>query len=672
MAAVLFFLLVLLASLLVLALAGAVLRGPAADTAVLGGSALAGLCCAGLGLLALVAPDAAVVEWFLPALGPDHPGVTLGLDGLSGWFLLILGLLAAATCAWALPDGRGAAPSQRVPLPLFLGGAVLCLAGADGLTLLLGLQGAALAAWAMLAPDGEATRPGDAAPARPALLAALLGGACLLAALALLGAGPPGAASMRFAALRAAPPEGWRAAAVLGLVLLGAGAPAGLLRARRGAAGTAPGHVAALLAGGTAALGAYVVARLLLDLAGPAQPAWWGLCLSVLGAAVALLGAQRAQAAVELDGLVAGTAAVQAGLVVLGFGLAAVFRAADLGPLAALAAGAALLHALHAALFLALLFLCTAEVAAAAGSRALDRLGGLVAGMPAVAACTAAGAAAACFLPPSAGFASGWLLLQATLAAWRAGDVALQLVVAGVLAAVALAASLTAVAMLRLLGLAFLGRPRHPRTAGAADAAGPARPVLAGLAALSLGLGLLPGPLLLLAGPALGRLTGTAAAEVAGPLLVQAGGEGGRLLPLAVPLLLAAATGALVWVTRARGGAPPAARGPAWEGGFMAPPPHLPFGDPATQPGAAGLTLDWPPQRARPAAAVAAAEAHGRPERAVPAPDTLREPARALLLALGGRWRGGLGEGSARRGLALLLGMLLAALVLATWLGPRP
>jgi hypothetical protein len=38
-----------------------------------------------------------------------------------------------------------------------------------------------------------------------------------------------------------------------------------------------------------------------------------------------------------------------------------------------------------------------------------------------------------------------------------------------------------------------------------------------------------------------------------------------------------------------RRGAPESARGPAWDCGFAAPPPHLPFGDPLTQPSAAGL-----------------------------------------------------------------------------------
>jgi hypothetical protein len=58
------------------------------------------------------------------------------------------------------------------------------------------------------------------------------------------------------------------------------------------------------------------------------------------------------------------------------------------------------------------------------------------------------------------------------------------------------------------------------------------------------------------------------------------------------PLLLAALLGLLVLalaalVARLAPGAS-VARGPAWDGGFLQPPPHLPFGDPLTQPSAAG------------------------------------------------------------------------------------
>ena len=46
-------------------------------------------------------------------------------------------------------------------------------------------------------------------------------------------------------------------------------------------------------------------------------------------------------------------------------------------------------------------------------------------------------------------------------------------------------------------------------------------------------------------------------------------------------------TDALHLALRALG--PPPVTGPVWDDGFMAPPPHLPFGDPATQPGGRGF-----------------------------------------------------------------------------------
>jgi hypothetical protein len=57
--------------------------------------------------------------------------------------------------------------------------------------------------------------------------------------------------------------------------------------------------------------------------------------------------------------------------------------------------------------------------------------------------------------------------------------------------------------------------------------------------------------------------------------------------PLAIGALLAAVCYALLWLSRRR--SPGYRREPAWIGGFAPPPPWLPFGDPATQIGAASL-----------------------------------------------------------------------------------
>ncbi|WP_237217722.1 proton-conducting transporter transmembrane domain-containing protein, partial [Falsiroseomonas oryziterrae] len=455
-----------------------------------GGALVAAAVFAAVGATALATGGADPVA--LPLATPFGP-LLVALDPLSAWFLLLLGLAGACASLFALAHGRGLPPRAVVAWPLFLAGMALTLVAADALTLLLGFEAMSLASWALVATDHA--KEENRRAARIYLVFAALSAACLVPALGLL-AGPAG--DLSFAAIREAPPEGWRAAAILALVVAGAGAKAGLVPLHAWlplAHPAAPSHVSALMSAAMTKVALYVAARLLLDLGGPAQPLWWGVPLIVLGAASAALGALRAN--LEEDGktLLACSTIENVGFVAIGLGLAACFRAADLGALAALAAGAALLHALAHAMFKTALFLGFGEVAHAAGSRSLDRLGGLIHAMPWTAACALIAAAAAASLPPLSGFAGEWLLLQALLAAWRVGELPFQLLALVVLALAALAAALAASAMVRLFGLVFLGRPRTPRVLGASDAPLLSRIALAVPAALTVAIGVLPGPL---------------------------------------------------------------------------------------------------------------------------------------------------------------------------------
>lgn len=601
------------------ALAHAGCLGVSAGFAVLAASAL------------LAGPPEGVMA--LP-LGPPWGAASLALDGLSAWFLLLLGATGGCASLFALGTPPGAARSLA-PFPLFLAGMALALAAADAFVLLLGLGLVALAGGALA----------EARAARLYLILAALAAGCLMLAFGLL-AGPAGAYD--FAAMRAVLPEGGRAAAVLALGLLGAGAQAGLLPCARPAA---PGHVAVLLAGAMPGLALYAMARLLVDLCGPAQPSWWGVPLLAAGAASALLGALRAIREEDAEALLAWTGMANWGLVVLGLGLVLAFRGADLGALAGLAAGAALLHALNLGLCMALLSLAAGAVAHAAGSRKLDRLGGLIHAMPVTAACALTGALAASCLPPLSGFAGAWLLLQSVLAGWRVGSIGFQMEAAAATVLAGMALALVAAAMLRLFGLAFLGRPRSPRGAGAHEVSRPERWAMILPAALALLLGLFPGAMLTLAEPALGVLTGRAAAPVR-DLALLAGDRPAAYAPLILALVLALAGGLPAWLARRRSPLA-AARGPVWDGGFIAPPDYLPFGDPLTQPSASGMVppLRRPPGEARPARLPPGAAAR----------------LRAWLAARVERLPGA----TPRQGLSLLFGTLVVLLVLLAWAGGR-
>jgi len=639
-----------------------------------------GVCLAVCVLVAVLA--VAALGFGLPAapqalpLGPPWGRAVLALDGLSAWFLLLLGLSGAAASLFAL--GHAPAPARTLPpFPLFLAGMMLTLLAADAFTLLFGFELMSLASWALVAADHS--RAENRRAARLYLTFAAFSAACLIPAFGLL-AGPSGA--LDFASLRTTPPDGWRAAAVLLLGLLGAGAKAGLVPLHVWlplAHPAAPSHVSALMSGAMTKVALYVLARLLLDLCGPVQPSWWGLPLLAVGAASALLGALRANLEEDAKTLLACSTIENVGFVTIGLGLALAFRGADLGTLAALAAGAALLHALNHGVFKTLLFLAAGAVAHAAGSRALDRLGGLIHAMPVTTACALAGALAAASLPPLSGFASEWLLLQALLAGWRVSDIAFQVAAAAAAAVAAMAAALAAAAMVRLFGLVFLGRPRTPRGAGAQEVSALERWALILPAGLTLLLGLFPAAMLRLAEPALEALLGAAALPpVRGVALT--GGEGvSAYLPLVAAALLAVAAGALVLLVRRR--SPLATtRGPVWNCGFIDPPAHLPFGDPLTQPGGAGIAQ--PLRRMLGESLLRAREQVDMPEpgetRLGRHASGFEDPSGLLLLAPVARLRDRLAERADRlrdltihRCLSLSFGALIALLVLLAWLEAR-
>ena len=632
----------LIGALLALAVAGAL--GPARRRG------LVPLGCAGLAggglVLALLALARGGVEVLVLPIGLPGLGMRLALDPLAAFFLLPVCVSGVAVCVWSgggrVTRGRGVEGRERAGalVPLLLAAMLLAVLAGDGWSLVFGVELMVACCWALIA-----ARPDQAevAPAAAMCLAVgLLAGACLVPGFALLGGTGAG-----FDALRAAaPPEGARAAAVLGLVLVGAGGQAGLaplhLWLPRVLA-VAPGGLAALMAAAMVSVGLYVLVRVLFDLCGP-QPVWWCLPLLAMAAGSALIGALGSALAAGLAEVLAAATVGQAGLIGVGLAVALAARGSDLGPLAGLALSAALLHVLVHALFATCLFLAAGSAAAAAGSRRLAGLGGLAVRMPVVTGCVLVAGASWAGLPPSAGFASRWLLAQALLAAPRVGGLGMQILFAAALVVLGLSAALAALAAVRLIGVGFLGRPRTARGSAAAEPAARARGALIGLCLVLALLGALPGLGMRLLAPIPPMLIG-AGAEVAGGVarLAPAGGAPGYAA-LLVSLALGVAAAALWWRARAV----EVRRAPAWDGGFAAPPPWLPFGDPATQIDARSFS--------RPLGPLLGGGRAGR-----------------LVAVAGGRMRGWVERGWVERDwqerlpggvLALLVGALLVLLVL--------
>ena len=461
------------------------------------------------------------------------PPLWLALDPMGASFLLLAGIAAMART-----DGS----------PVALAGMALALIAGNSFALAAGL---------VVIIASRADRTG---------VWQILSVVCLLAAFALMGH------SGAFNPIRALqPPDAPHTAIILVLTLIAAMC---LLRA-------------------VPLLAAYLPLRILFDLCGPVQPMWWALPLLIAGAAIAVVTTWHAATADTLHTSMAANVRNQFGMALVALGVALLARTVDLPALTTLALEAFWLAVTCLGLCEPLLLHAADGIEKAAGTRQLDRLGGLIRGLPTTSACCLAGLFALSFAPPGLGFAAFWQTFTSLLAVSRADGLGLQLLVALTAAAIALSLTLATLSGVRLFATAFLGRPRTPRAAVAEELPRQTRLALTGLAAFVVLLGIIP--------------------ELA--RLPAIGWSGGSAFPLdlrpayfatVIAALLVLAAIAATWIRR-QGGVREQRREPAWMDGFAAPPPWLPFGDPATQIGPASFidplrrllpSLPVPPLRA--------------------------------------------------------------------------
>jgi formate hydrogenlyase subunit 3/multisubunit Na+/H+ antiporter MnhD subunit len=254
----------------------------------------------------------------------------------------------------------------------------------------------------------------------------------------------------------------------------------------------APSHVSALMSGVMTKVAVYGFVRIVFDLLGP--PAWWwSVVVLVLGGATAVLGVLYALMQHDLKRLLAYHTVENIGIIFIGLGLALAFQANAMGLAAALALTAALFHVLNHALFKSLLFFGSGAVLVATSERDMERLGGLIHGMPLTAFTFLAGAAAISALPPLNGFVSEWLTFQAILVSPDVPQWSLKFLVPAIGALLALSAALAAACFVKAFGVTFLGRPRSEVAARAQEVDRVSLGAMFALAGLCVFAGVFPG-----------------------------------------------------------------------------------------------------------------------------------------------------------------------------------
>ncbi len=395
--------------------------------------------------------------WNLP-IGSFH----LRMDLLSAWFVVAVLFITALAAIYGTGYMQGRESRRGFGFNGFCYqmlaiGMVLTLTAFDGVLFLLSWEIMSMAAWFLVMFEHEK------APVRQAgwiyLAATHLGTAFLFAMFLIFNSG---SGSFDFSAISGTAVS---ADLIFSLALVGFGTKAGFFGLHvwlPEAHPAAPSHVSALMSGVMIKTGIYGLIRVMTFFS--AWPEWWGWMLVAAGIVSGLGGVLYALVQHDLKRLLAYHSVENIGIIAMGLGIGAIGVSRGLYWLAVPALAGALLHVWNHAIFKSALFMGAGAVVHAAGTREIDRLGGLGKRMPLTSLVFLVSAAAICGLPPLNGFVSELLIYLAAFGAIsQAGGSPGRMVLGGfaVIAALALIGGLAAACFTKVYGVVFLGEPRH-------------------------------------------------------------------------------------------------------------------------------------------------------------------------------------------------------------------
>jgi len=455
---------------------------------------------------ALFAPaEAAVLPIGLPGL-PFH----FRLDGLSAFFLMVIGGAAAGVSAFAagyLRKVEGEMPPGLVGLQyhVFLASMVLVVLADDAYAFMVMWETMALSSFFLVIVNHRIEENRRAGYLY--LLIAHIGAIGILLCFGVLQANT---GDYTFANMRVQEHTPFWASMAFLLALFGFGAKAGLLPLHvwlPEAHPAAPSPVSALMSGVMLKTAIYGFLRITFDLL-HVHLWWWGLLLLGIGLITGLFGIVFAAVQVDMKRLLAYSSIENIGLIFAAIGLSVLFSSFGMTPMAALALTAALYHVVIHAFFKSLLFVSTGAVLHATSQRSLGKLGGLIRYMPWVAWICLIGVLTSAGLPPLSGFVSEWLLLQGFLFTPELPSSFLNMLIPISAALVALIAALAGYTMVKFFGIIFLGQPREEQLAHVHDAGRWERAGMIWLACGCVLLGLLPAQFIQFIDPVTRQLTG--------------------------------------------------------------------------------------------------------------------------------------------------------------------
>jgi len=381
-------------------------------------------------------------------------------DALSGFFVLLISLVVVAVSLYSIDFTRGLRNAGT--MGFFYNGLILSMYGvvlaANIFTFLVFWETMAVASYFLVVFERNAET------ARAGLFTVVIThiGTAFIIVLFLILARSTG--SMDFAAMRAAAsalPPGVKSLVFI-FAVIGFGTKAGIIPLHTWiprAYPAAPSNITPLMSGVMIKVALYGFLRIALDVLGPG-PEWWGIAVIAVGAVSAVLGILYAVMENDVKIFLGYSSVENIGIILLGIGASLLFQSSGWSALSAFALAASLYHALNHALFKSLLFMGAGSVVSATRTKNMEKLGGLLKGMPWTGLLFLVGSLAITALPPLNGFVSEWLTYQSLLLGFSSPSGAAKIVAPLGGAALALTGALVAAGFVKTFGAIFLGKAR--------------------------------------------------------------------------------------------------------------------------------------------------------------------------------------------------------------------
>ncbi|BCB95683.1 hydrogenase 4 subunit B [Dissulfurispira thermophila] len=398
---------------------------------------------------------------------PDLP-FHLRLDPLSGYFLSIIGLLSFFVSIYSTGYVKGFLGRRSVTrlvifYCLFIAGMFMVVLADDALFFLISWEAMAAASYFLVLYEDEKSE--NRKSAFLYMVVAHIGAVAILLSFGVMAgfaAGFENFNGFTFDAMRQTRfPGQWATAAFL-LAFFGFAAKAGVVPLHvwlPEAHPVAPSNVSALMSGVMLKTAIYGIVRVTFDLLN-VFPWWWGAFVLIVGIISAVMGVLYALMQHDLKRLLAYHSVENIGIILIGIGLAMIFKSFNLPMMAALALIAGLYHTMNHAMFKGLLFMGAGAVLHATHERNMEEMGGLIHHMPWTAALFLVGCISISALPPFNGFVSEWLTFQAFLLSPSLPIPMIKLLMPMGAALLALTGALAATCFVKAFGVTFLGHWR--------------------------------------------------------------------------------------------------------------------------------------------------------------------------------------------------------------------